>query len=269
MFSSGCVIILIDQSANTGVKEAPGICMQANGLLSELASRCTKGGEIINRVWLGMYGYSGAGVNWAAPELSPNSEGLVSLSSLDEITMEIFYEEEEIYLPYVVSEQAFGDAPIVLALEKAREIAESFSLSHPDSFPPLVINITAGDFGNVVERDFLSACFDVTKVGPSDGAALMIHWKVNSQSKTTTLFPTSPEGLDASSNLMFQGSSMMPEVVEDLLRWNREFYGKSSPRLGSYPRLFAENARMEFLLDLLPTNPELPAFSGPDKGPKW
>ena len=143
MFTSidpGCVIILIDQSANTGVKEAPGICMQANRLLSDLYIRCINEGR--NRVWLGMYGYSGAGVNWAAPELSPNSEGLVSISSLDEITMEIEYVEEEMFLPYVVSEQAFGDAPIVLALEKAREIAESFSLSHPDSFPPLVINLS-------------------------------------------------------------------------------------------------------------------------------
>ena len=215
--------------------------MQVNRLLTELYGKS----DIIphsNRVWLGIYGYSGAGVNWAAPQLSPNSEGLVSLSSLDEITREIFYEEEEMYLPYVVSEQAFGDAPIVLALEKAREIAESFSLSHPDSFPPLVINITAGDFGNVVERDFLSACFDVTKVGPSDGAALMIHWKVNSQSKTTTLFPTSPEGLDASSNLMFQGSSMMPEIIKASLRadWGWD--------CGSYPRLFAENADLWVLL---------------------
>ena len=245
MFASidpGCVIILIDQSANTGVKEAPGICMQANRLLSELGILCMKGDEILDRVWLGMYGYSGAGVNWAAPELSPNSEGLVSISSLDEITMEIEYVEEEMYLPYVVSEQAFGDAPIVLALEKAREIAESFCLSHPDSFPPLVINITAGDFGNVVERDFLSACFDVTKVGPSDGAALMIHWKVNSQSKTTTLFPTSPEGLDASSNLMFQGSSMMPEIIKASLRAYRGL------DCGSYPRLFAENADLWVLL---------------------
>ena len=216
--SEWCVIILIDQSANTGVKEAPGICMQANRLLGRLVELFRKGDEIRPRAWLGIYGYSGAGVNWAAPELSPNSEGLVSISSLDEITREIFYEEEDTYLDEVVSEQAFGDAPIVLALEKAREIAESFSLSHPDSFPPLVINITAGDFGNVVERDFLSACFDVTKVGTSDGAALMIHWKVNSQSKTTTLFPTSPEGLDASSNLMFQGSSMMPEIIKANLR---------------------------------------------------
>ena len=243
----GCIIILIDQSANTGVKEAPAISMQVNRILGNLLIRNTKEGRIIPRVLVGMYGYSGAGVNWAAPGLSPNSEGLVSISDVNEtVEREYFDEEKEEYIPLFVPEQAFGDAPIVPALEKAREIAESFAQSHPNSFPPVVINITAGDFGHLVERDFLSACFDITKVGTSDGASLMIHGKVNSQSKTTAFFPTSPEGLDASSNLLFQASSMMPNQAIKLLQSN---WGWD---LGTYPRLFAENTDFtEFLRSIL------------------
>jgi hypothetical protein len=227
--------------------EARAISEQVNFFLGELIQRSSKQDIISPKVFLGLYSYSGAGINWAAPELRPNSEGLVSISDVGDISEESLLEEIETYVPLVVPAQAFGNAPIVPALEKAREIAECFAISHPNSHPPVVINITSGDFGHVVERDFLTACFDITKVSTSDGPSIMIHCKINSQSKTSTLFPTSPEGLDTTSNLLFQASSL---VVPIAAVTHLEFMGLD---VGPYPRFFLENNQLEAMMILLKT----------------
>ena len=249
----GCLIILLDQSATRGVREATAISIQVNKMLGDLGIHCLKydGTEmyVSPRFLVGLYGYSGAGINWAAPELNPTQhQGLVSIAKLSDIQTFEFDEDGSSY-PIVVPEQAFGSAPIVQALEKAREIAASFALSHPNSFPPFVLNITAGDFGDLDERDFLSACLDITKVSTAQGATLVAHSKVSSQSETTAFFPTSPEGLDASSNLLFRASSVIPEPpFRNLKSWGFE--------LGNYPRLFTHNMSLEWLPKFFWLNPE-------------
>ena len=144
----GCIIVIIDQSGSmqgqwgrSKYSLGWGAARSVNHMIGELVERCSKGDEVAPRVRLGFYGYAQNDVSWAASKFLPDADGLVSLKDLAECDEEVEDDENEIMLPWVVEEKAYGGTPMKTTFEQIVSIAENFAQNHPDSFPPVIVNI--------------------------------------------------------------------------------------------------------------------------------
>ncbi|SVA93156.1 uncharacterized protein METZ01_LOCUS146010, partial [marine metagenome] len=250
----GCIIFLIDQSdsmsSNWGSTEFSGIWCSSdrtsqpqppgpvdfsfafgaakavNQILGELIPRCRKGEEILPFIRIGVYGYTGDSVEWAAPSIPPEKDGLVSISKLDLVTEEFLDTENESFIPWIVKEQANGGRPMRAAFEKVTPIARNFALNHPDSFPPIIVNITNGPPTDCDRKDLPDIVTPVKNIETSDGATLVFNIHLSAESSASVWFPNINDSLpDVYAENLLAASSTLPELFPPYLEmqsgWNK------------------------------------------------
>ena len=249
----GCIIVLIDQSgsmkSNWGRSSYSlewGAARSVNHMIGELVERCSKGDEVAPRVRLGFYGYAGSDVNWATSKFSPDADGLVSLEELAECDEEIEDPENEIMLPWVVEEKAYGGTPMKSAFEQIIAIAENFAQNHPDSFPPVIVNITDGMPTDCNESDLPSIVSPIMNISTSDGAALVFNVHISADPSNPVFLPGPGDNLpDAYAECLYNASSTLPETLATIGRQQHNM------TIGEDARCFAFNADSALLIKLL------------------
>jgi hypothetical protein len=130
------VSFLLDQSGSmsSGVDgfltAAKAVATIVNGLLEELVTRSFVGEDIRDYFFLNVYGYGGQG--WI---MGPN----VKLSETWESHV-----ENSLGKPEWVQPVHDRDTPMVAAFTELFDPVEKWCLSHPNSVPPLIVNVTDG-----------------------------------------------------------------------------------------------------------------------------
>jgi hypothetical protein len=222
----GCLIIMIDQSAS--MRESLhkskyalswGAARFANHILGELLGYCAKGDEVFPRIMIGCYGYSGSNdVNWAIPKFNPDSDGLISISDFADCEDEIEDEENEIIIPWIVEENAYGGTPMRAAFEKVADVAERFTKNHPDSHPPIIINITGGHPTDCAIEDLPDIVSRIMNIETSDGGSLVFNIHISLDSTPSIFFPKISDTLpDVYSRYLLNASSTIPFSLEQQL----------------------------------------------------
>ncbi|MBA2677110.1 MAG: VWA domain-containing protein [Ktedonobacteraceae bacterium] len=240
----GCLILLLDQSgsmsdpfgnqmAGSGRRKCDMVATVLNGFLNELIVTNTiaqKDGTIMvrPRADVAVLGYEGS---FVGPILGGNLAGraFVSLPDLqmnpltierrmkkeiDEIGMEV---EIPVQFPVWVQPKAGGGTPMCAALREANEMALQWSLSHPDSYPPVIINVSDG-MGN--DGDIVNVARQLSDISTNDGQALLFNVHITDIHKGTVAYPAAEGELpnDRYAKKLFTISSLIPETSRTLLQ---------------------------------------------------
>ncbi|GCE26321.1 hypothetical protein KDA_18050 [Dictyobacter alpinus] len=233
----GCLIFLLDQSgsmadpfgavqAGAGRRKCDMVATVLNGFLNELIVANTvaqRDGttEVRPRAEVAVLGYEGISVE---PVLQGNLEGrsFVSLAELQMNPLDIerrkrteiddIGQEIEITVPFPVwvKAKAGGGTPMCMALEQARDLAQEWATSHPDSYPPVIINVTDGVAS---DGDPLELAQQISEISTNDGRALFFNVHITDYNLAPIMYPATQAELpdDPYAQLLFEVSSEIPE----------------------------------------------------------
>lgn len=223
--SPGLIIIMIDQSGSmcetyADSSKSEFSALAVNRIIGEIISSCNLGEAIKDRCYVAVIGYKTnmSGTPDArvlflnkVSELAKNTntisikkkipDGAGGLVEVDQI-MQIF-----------VKPEAQGGTPMAQAFSEAYKGAKEFINSHPDSFPPIVINVTDGE-----PSDFGSAKTEAEKLlslETSDGKLLLFNIHISNGRAGRIELPSddSSFGGDHYANFLFEISSILPEPM--------------------------------------------------------
>lgn len=107
---------------------------------------------------------------------------------------------------------AQGRTPMREAFVKVTQELKGWCAKHPDSFPPLIVNITDGEATDASAEQLIHSVSQLKSLSTNDGGALVMNIHVSSSSDSPVLFPTSKEELpdDRHAHLLHDMSSLLP-----------------------------------------------------------
>jgi hypothetical protein len=230
----GCIVFLLDRSdsmkrdwGGSRGTLAQGAARALNKILLDLCIKSTKevGGSARHYFDVGVFGYGacpvagGEGVESAfggalagqaivpIPQLFTNPLAISEEPSVDAVP--------GARIPIWV-EPVFGyRTPMCQAIAAAGGHVFEWAAAHPDSFPPIVINITDGlvtddPFDGASLADWAGR---LTSIETSDGKALLLNIFLAADGSPEVLFPVSPAGLPQPGPDLFGISSPLPKTM--------------------------------------------------------
>jgi hypothetical protein len=201
-----------------GPTKAQELADAINRLLQNLVIKCARNEGVRDYFHVGVVGY-GASVGpafagaLAGKELVPISEIANTPARVEQRTRKSSdgaggIIDEPFKLPIWFDPIANNGTPMCQATQRARDILSGWLASHPDCFPPVVINITDGESTDGDPRDALRA---LTSLSSSDGEVLLynIHISSNANAREVS-FPDSSAALpDDYARILFESASYL------------------------------------------------------------
>lgn len=218
----GMILILIDQSKSMeDDKKFETASLAVNRVIYEIVLACQSGTEVKDRSYIGVIGYGESikpVVGGLVSKIAENPKGITKLTQkvndgaggLVEIDIE---------MPYWVEPLADNGTPMADALEKAYNVANQWAGQNPESFPPVVINITDGepndfDTNNGRAVDTENAAKKLQQVSTLDGQLLLFNVHITGKQGGSILLPSEESELSNSyAKLLFRISSVIPSSM--------------------------------------------------------
>ena len=120
---------------------------------------------------------------------------------------------------------AEGRTPMFEAMDEAWRLLRRWcdNPRNGSSFPPVVLNITDGEFSDCGEDELVDISRNIRSLSTDDGHVLLLNIHIASGSDSPMIFPTESEILSAGRNaeIMARCSSRMPSSFEPLIRQYR------------------------------------------------
>ena len=242
-YHPGCMIFLLDQSGSMGSRFGQSqagrnqrncyvVANILNSYLNELIltimiPKADGTSDVRPRAEICVLGYEGshiesilsgalAGRDFVSlPELQQNPAYIEMRKQKD--TDETGQEYEvDVPFPIWVRPKAGAGTPMCGALQHARDLAYSWTVSHPDSYPPVIVNVTDGA---ATDGDPTNVAQEITQITTSDGQALLFSVHITDLNSQPTAYPSSETELpnDRYAKLLFSISSIIPESSRALL----------------------------------------------------
>ncbi|MFN7140741.1 MAG: VWA domain-containing protein [Limisphaerales bacterium] len=228
-------VFLIDQSGSmvepiAGSAECKRKCDSVsdaiNRLLHNLIIKCARGEGVRNFYDVGVIGYGaqvapGFSGKLAGRDLVPISEIANAPARVEERTKQVDDGQggtvnQKIKFPIWFEPVAKGTTPMGQALSMAHHILEGWVARHPNSYPPIVINITDGeatDSGPAPQAEALCS------LATNDGPVLLFNCHISNKPLEPIVFPDSDDDLpDTFARTLYQSSSLLPDGLRDLAR---------------------------------------------------
>ena len=219
-------LLLIDQSASMadpigsgeGVKQTE-LAIAVNKLLQNLVIKCNKEAGILDYFHVGVLGYGGDAVTpalggaLAGKEVVTVTDIAYGCSRYEDRPKQVSdgaggLVETLVTVPIWLDPKADGGTPMVKALDAAHRLVAQWVVDHPQSFPPIVINITDGESG---DGDPRAAAQRVRAVTCADGDALLFNVHLSSNSAKSVSFASDEAALpDQHACQLFEMSSELP-----------------------------------------------------------
>ncbi|HEY3852911.1 MAG TPA: vWA domain-containing protein [Verrucomicrobiae bacterium] len=223
----GCLVLLLDQSGSMSEQfgadkrsKAVAAARAVNTALEELVDQCTSGESVRNYFHVGVIGYGAK----AAQELLGGGSGpagllttseLESKAQIEEIekdeddgTGKLKIEKRSKWFDPVYS----GGTPMDEALKLATEKLQKWVATYPNSFPPIVLNITDGEPNEPKPAEL--AAQGLRQVCTNDGDTLLFNCHISASGLAAIKYPTSDQALpDEQSKWLFSISSDIPDSM--------------------------------------------------------
>ena len=230
--SPGCVMILLDRSgsmdrqlARAGSKKlCEGAAEAVNKLIFELAKRAQKekGAPPVHYFDVGAFGYgqsrsgpaeaveSAFGDLYGGRPLVPLPDLAVQPLRIAEVQVD--QDLPPTRMPIWIEPVAGARTPMCEAIAIAGQHVALWVKEHPDSFPPIVMNITDGI---VTDSPFQGADLAewarrLRTLHTSDGPALLFNLFLSPTEETTQFFPSTGANLPEPGPTLFELSSELP-----------------------------------------------------------
>lgn len=247
----GCIIILIDQSYSMseafsdGGTKAERATQAVNRVIEEIVLACRSGETIRDRCHISVIGYGDQVhclVDGMVSEIAKPRIGVEKVKKLipDGAGGTIEIESE---MPIWIEPEADNGTPMHTAFEQAAEIVENWISDRPDSFPPIVVNVTDAEASE--ENLTADNARSIMNLQTTDGAALVFNLHI-ANNKNTSILPNDKTHLagDRFAEFLFDISSPLPQPLFALAQ-ERRF----SPEPGA--RCFGYNADETLMIRLL------------------
>lgn len=197
-----------------------------NTALEEIKSRCRREDGYYDYFGLSVLGYGNDEVESLFERLFPgkNIVGINDIAHVDvpKVTYETVREYDgrtittHVTVPELICPFSCGNTPMGIALAEAYDTAREWIAVHPDSFPPVIFNITDGECTDVSESVLLSVAGRIKSLATSAGKALLFNVHLSrDDSGRGVIFPYDKKGLaddDRIAALLFDMSSDLPDV---------------------------------------------------------
>jgi hypothetical protein len=234
----GCFLFLLDQSYSMeeplgggSQRKCDELARVCNAWLQNMVIQCSKSEGVRDWFDVGMFGYrtdqSGNAIiesilqgPLAGRELVPITDigdnpiriDTVTATLPDEDTGELMEIPQQ--MPIWVDPKAEGGTPMCNMLHFAFGVLEEWIGQHPDSFPPIVINLTDGESQ---DGDAIPYADAVQSLATSDGNVLLFNCHLSMTAADSFIFPASDEILpDELARVLFKMSSLLPEKMQRL-----------------------------------------------------
>ena len=247
----GCIVILIDQSYSMsesfsdGGTRAERATQAVNHVIQEIVLACRAGETIRDRCHVSVIGYG--------KQVHCLVDGMVSEIARPRIGVEKGKKlipdgaggtiEIDIEMPIWIEPEADNGTPMHTAFEQAAEIVENWISDRPDSFPPIVVNVTDAEASE--ENLTADNARRIMNLQTTDGAALIFNLHI-ANNKNTSILPNDKTHLagDRFAEFLFDISSPLPQSLFALAQ-EKGF----APEPGA--RCFGYNADETLMIQLL------------------
>lgn len=124
--------------------------------------------------------------------------------------------EIDVPFPVWVRPKAGGGTPMRAALQRGRDLAQDWAMKHPDSYPPVIINVTDGAG---TDGDPTGVAQEISQISTNDGQALLFNVHLTNLNEQPVLYPLYENELpnDKYARQLFSISSPIPEPGRVLL----------------------------------------------------
>ena len=227
----GCLLVLVDQSESMddpfggasqgeGSSKSEQVAYIINSVLDDYLRLNAAGNTFKERAQFAVIGYSGAGVRSALPPQLKDGE-FVTLAQLHNspLRSEVRTQtrrgpegqmiESKSTAHIWVEAIAAGQTPMCTALRQATDLTSRWTVAHPESYPPVVINITDGlaTDGNVDD-----AARPLLDVQTRDGKLLLFNCHITKKREPAVEFARNEAEIPATleARTLFWLSSSIP-----------------------------------------------------------
>jgi hypothetical protein len=256
-----CFLFLIDQSGSmedpfgggdSTRKKADSVADAINRLLQNLVIKCAKEEGIRDYFYVGVLGYG----DKVGPALSGALAGkeLVSISEIGNQPARIEQRvkkvedgagglvEQPIRFPVWFDPTAHGGTPMCQALTLAHDVLGRWLPQHPDSFPPIVINLTDGE---ATDGNPAPPAAALRHLHNNDGNVLLFNIHLSSKGARPIEFP------DTTANLPDQYAKQMFDLSSPLTPTMRTIAQQEGYMVSEGSRGFVFNADMVSVIKFL------------------
>lgn len=219
-------VILVDQSGSMSqpfgldatFSKATFVADVVNKWLQNLVLRCAKGDTIRDYFEVAVIGY-GERVQFPVGSsglLEPISKIASSPLRIEDRKRKVDdgvggIVEMNVKFPMWVEAKAAGQTPMVAALHAAQGSLRDWTAAHPESFPPIVVNITDGQVTDGDPREISSA---IKALSTNDGPVLVFNCHISGEGGRPSLYPSGVGDLpDSYADVLFQMSSELPASI--------------------------------------------------------
>jgi hypothetical protein len=229
-----CLLFLIDQSSSmkepfggqSDKPKAQAVADAINRLLQNLVLKCAKSDGVRDYFHIGVLGY-GSQVSWALGG-GLAGQSLVPISAVAAQPLRVEQRarkvddgagglvEQKFKFPVWFEPTAGGKTSMCRALAMAAEALGVFIGHFPNSFPPLVINISDG---RATDGDPRPAAQQLRELATGDGNVLFFNAHLSSANARPVEFPAKESELpEPHARLLFRMSSVLPPKLEAAAR---------------------------------------------------
>ena len=228
-----CFLFLIDQSGSMtgalagqpGQRKMDQAADAINRILDTVSQRCSQGMDIRDYFHIGVIGYSTNAMG--SPNITSILPGTTSeqpFMLISQVVDAAEVEERQVResdgagglvevsrrFPVWLHPHAEYGTPMLTALQAATRALETWVGEHPDSFPPIVINVSDGA---ATDGDPEEQAQSIMGIQTSDGNALLFNVHLSDVAANPVQYPDSEDVLpqDDYALAMFRISSPLPE----------------------------------------------------------
>lgn len=229
VFLLDCSASMSEQITFAGVamSKADALGRIINTALEEIKSRCRRQEGYYDYFDIAVLGYGGDEVESLLDHIVPGKSvvriGQIAHVDVPRVTYESIRSwqgrtiSSHVSVPELVYPFALGNTPMGHALSDAYDIAEEWIGSHPDSFPPVIFNITDGECTDLPDSMLLAVAERIKSLSTTAGSVLLFNVHLSrDDSGKGVVFPDCKERLGADNrigSLLFDMSSDMPEEL--------------------------------------------------------
>ena len=232
-----CFLFLIDQSGSMqqalsgqpGQRKADQAADAINGILNAVSQRCSQGMEIRDYFHIGVIAYNtdnqgNPTVRSSLPGTSAEQPFLLVSQVVEAADVEDRQVKEsdgagglvEVTrkVPVWFRPAAEYGTPMCEALSIASQALQGWTGAHPNSFPPIIINISDGDASDGNPEGLAQ---EIMGLETSDGNTLFFNIHLSEVAAMPVQYPDTEEGLpDDLAKRLFRMSSVLPESSRGL-----------------------------------------------------
>jgi len=229
------LVFLVDQSASMadsigGSQEqrAAVVTDQINGLLYELVQRCTKTLGELPRPYFAIsvlgYGTDSSGRTEVGSLLSGalahqpwawTADLAQHPLRLDQVERSTPSGVQRYVSPVWVEPRASGGTPMCAAFDMAGRLVKPWCEAYPDSFPPIVVNLSDGESTDGDPREWAQR---LTSLRTNDGNTLLFNLEIGTQGTPMLFADALPHNAGSSTQTLFEMSSVLPPFMLDIAR---------------------------------------------------